>query len=180
MTAEPESPKTGTAIIFLPDVIGHEVYNASSSVYILANLSTKFINVQLVADQFASNGYFTIIPDLFHGDPVALNRPEGFVLAHWLQGSAGGGSGEGHMVNRVEPVVKAAIKYLREEKGVKKVGAVGYCFGGKYVVRGLAEGSGVDVGFAAHPSFVDEEELQKIKGPLSIAAAGKFPDREKV
>lgn len=29
----------------------------------------------------------------------------------------------------------------------------------------------VDAGYAAHPSFVDEEELQAIKGPLSIAAA---------
>jgi dienelactone hydrolase len=30
---------------------------------------------------------------------------------------------------------------------------------------------GIQVGFVAHPSFVEEEELESITGPLSIAAA---------
>ena len=60
------------------------------------------------------------------------------------------------------------------EYGVKRLGAVGYCYGAKYVVRGLGEGGGVDVGFIAHPSFVETDELKQIKGPLSIAAAGAF------
>jgi dienelactone hydrolase len=33
------------------------------------------------------------------------------------------------------------------------------------------EGKGVDVGYVAHPSFVEESELAAIQGPLSIAAA---------
>lgn len=32
-------------------------------------------------------------------------------------------------------------------------------------------GNGIDVGYVAHPSFVDEAELQAMNGPLSIAAA---------
>lgn len=39
----------------------------------------------------------------------------------------------------------------------------------QYVVRHYK--SGIDVGFVAHPSFVEEEELEAITGPLSIAAA---------
>jgi dienelactone hydrolase len=31
--------------------------------------------------------------------------------------------------------------------------------------------SGIDVGYCAHPSFVTEEELAAITGPLSISAA---------
>jgi len=31
--------------------------------------------------------------------------------------------------------------------------------------------SGVDVGYVAHPSFVEEAELEAIGGPLSISAA---------
>ena len=53
---------------------------------------------------------------------------------------------------------------------IKRIGAVGYCFGGKYVVRHLVPGR-VDVGFTAHPSHVDESELKGILGPLAIAAA---------
>jgi hypothetical protein len=30
-----------------------------------------------------------------------------------------------------------------------------------------------DVAYIAHPGFVEAEELQAIKGPLSIAAAGE-------
>lgn len=30
---------------------------------------------------------------------------------------------------------------------------------------------GIDVGYIAHPSFVEEKELQNIQGPLSISAA---------
>ena len=65
---------------------------------------------------------------------------------------------------------------MRSEYSVKRIGAVGYCFGGKYVARflgkvGADNNAVVDVGYTAHPSFVDEEELQAMNGPLSIAAA---------
>lgn len=76
----------------------------------------------------------------------------------------------------VDPIYAAVIKHLRSELGVQKLGGVGYCFGGKYVCRWLKEGGeGIDAGFTAHPSFVDEEEVRGVRGPLSIAAAGMFP-----
>ena len=53
---------------------------------------------------------------------------------------------------------------------MKKIGAVGYCFGAKYVVRHLKPGK-VDVGYSAHPSFVEEAELEAIQGPYAISAA---------
>jgi dienelactone hydrolase len=70
----------------------------------------------------------------------------------------------------VDPIYTTVIKYLRGELGVKRLGGVGYCFGGKYVCRFLKEGS-LDAGFTAHPSFVEIDELKGIRGPLSIAAA---------
>lgn len=133
--------------MILPDVIGHE-----------------FINAQLIADQFAANGYLTVMPDLFEGDPVKLNRPEGFDFAQWTKK---------HGTDRTDPIVFSTISWLKKDLGVKRIGAVGYCWGGKYVCRFLANGKGVDVGYTAHPSFVSEDELRNIKGPLSIAAAGR-------
>ena len=129
------------------------------------------------------------MPDVFNGDPVPLNRPEGFDMKSWLtKGSSGNNP---HTYQHVDPIVEAAIKDLKN-KGYKKIGAVGYCFGAKYVARFMAKGKGLDVGYIAHPvskqsyscvlihslliytphqSFVEEEELSAIKGPLSIAAA---------
>lgn len=107
--------------------------------------------------------YFAAIPDLFNGDPVLLNRPVGFDVMAWLK--------NGHTVKDVDPIVETLIKELKSKYGVKKLGGVGYCFGGKYVVRYLKAGQ-LDAGYVAHPSFVDEEEFKAIEGPLSISAAG--------
>ncbi|OQD74629.1 hypothetical protein PENDEC_c010G06442 [Penicillium decumbens] len=141
----PKDKSTEKAILFLPDVFG------------------IYPNAQLLADEFANNGYLTIIPDLFQGDQISLEAMESGKadLPAWLPK---------HQADNVEPVVDKTIKYLRETLGVKKIGAVGYCFGAKYVVRYLKPGQ-IDVGYTAHPSFVTHEELGAIQGPVSIAAA---------
>lgn len=131
-------------MLIVTDVIGH-----------------KFVNVQLIADQFAANGYFVVMPDLFHGDAIPLNRPADFDFMAW-RGK--------HPVQRVTPIVEAAIKEMKK-LGVKTIGAVGYCFGAKYVVRHLKPGE-IDAGYVAHPSFIDADEVRAMQGPLSIAAAG--------
>ncbi|KAI1801968.1 dienelactone hydrolase [Daldinia bambusicola] len=147
-TPEPSTAKDA-AILYIPDVI------------------SIWQNSKLMADQFAANGYLTMIIDPFKGDAIPLNRPPGFDLASWL---AKGSTGDNpHTKDAVDPIIATAIKYLKEEKGVKKLGAVGYCFGAKYVARHFK--NGIQVGFMAHPSFVDEDELAGFKAPLSIAAA---------
>lgn len=63
------------------------------------------------------------MPDLFHGDPVPLNRPAGWDLMAWLKGPPG------HLLPRVEPVVKAVFDEMKSGFGCERIGAVGYCFG---------------------------------------------------
>ncbi|EON67882.1 hypothetical protein W97_07379 [Coniosporium apollinis CBS 100218] len=140
----PKDKSTHNAVLILTDVIGHE-----------------FINVQLIADQFAANGYLVVMPDLFHGDPLPLNRPADHDFMGWLNK---------HPTSRVEPVIEATLKHMRGELGCKAIGGVGYCFGGKYVARWLKKGK-LDAGYTAHPSFMEADELRGIEGPLSIAAA---------
>ncbi|KAF2711364.1 alpha/beta-hydrolase [Pleomassaria siparia CBS 279.74] len=144
--AYPKDKSTQNAIVIFTDIMGIDL-----------------INVQLIADQFAESGYFVVVPDLFNGKPVPLNPPEGFDIMEWVRT-------EMPTVPIVDPIVEATIKELRGSLGSKKIGGVGYCFGGKYVCRWLKDGH-LDAGYTAHPSFVDAEELQGITGPLSIAAA---------
>jgi dienelactone hydrolase len=122
-----------------------------------------------IADHFAANGYFVVMPDLYEGDAVRLNRPDDFDVMAW--GHRGGPSGKGHGPGQVDPIIENVIREMRSNLGVKKIGGVGYCFGAKYVARFLAEGKGIDVGAMAHPSFVDKEEIEAVAGPLTIAAA---------
>ncbi|KAI2607888.1 dienelactone hydrolase [Hypoxylon sp. NC1633] len=147
-TPEPSNAKNA-AILFIPDVI------------------SIWQNSKLMADQYAANGYFTLIIDPFNGDPLSLNRPEGFDLMSWLtKGSTGDNP---HTSEAVDPIIEKALHYLQHDRKFEKIGAVGYCFGAKYVARHFK--NGIQAGFFAHPSFVDEDELEGFKAPLSIAAA---------
>lgn len=109
------------------------------------------------------------MPDVFQGDPIPLNRPPDFNIQDWF---AGKNSGKKHGPEQVEPVTQALVRHMRDQ-GIKKIGGVGYCFGAKYVIRHMGMHGNIDVGYVAHPSFVEESELECIKGPLSISAACK-------
>ena|SRR5882757_9292943 len=104
--AYPNGDSTTNALLLLTDILGFE-----------------FINTRLVADQFASNGYLVVVPDLFHGDAMTLERAQSSDVMGWIGGPPG------HLPNRVDPVVQASIKYMRETLSVQKLGGVGYCFG---------------------------------------------------
>ncbi|WAO91410.1 MFS domain-containing protein [Fusarium falciforme] len=150
-TPPPDKAKKSTAVLYLPDIMG------------------VWQNSRLLADEFAANGYLTLLLDTFNGDPIPVRSVDAdeVNIAAWL---AGGSTGDNpHNEPAVDPIVKDAIKVLKEEYGVKKLGAVGYCFGAKYLVRHFNEG--IDVGYLAHPSFVNADELAAINGPISIAAA---------
>lgn len=89
----------------------------------LTDIFGIYPNSQFVADDFASAGYLTIIPDLFRGDKLTHKQIAGGInIMEWLAN---------HQPNAVDSVVDTVIKYLREEEGIQKIGGVGYCFGGK-------------------------------------------------
>lgn len=114
----------------------------------------------------AKAGYLVVMPDLFSGDPVPSDALEkGFDFPPWL--------GK-HLPDITDPLIEKTIKAMRGELGVKKIGAVGYCFGGRYSVRFLRKGGGVDAGFAAHPTLVQSEEIESAEAPLSFAFAGEL------
>jgi dienelactone hydrolase len=121
-------------------------------------------NTRLIADQFAANGYLTVIPDLFNGNEVTWPTTPDFNLQTYIDTKM-------PRIDTVDPIIEKIITWLKRDMDVKKLGGVGYCFGGKYVCRWLKDG-GLDAGFTAHPSFVDADEVRGIQGPLSIAAAG--------
>ncbi|KAE8150430.1 dienelactone hydrolase [Aspergillus avenaceus] len=141
----PKDKSTEKVVVFLSDIFG------------------IYINAQLLADEYAANGYTCVVPDLFQGDAIKISDMESGKadLPAWLPN---------HQTSHVDPVVESTIKYVREELGAKRLAGVGYCFGAKYVCRFLKNGK-LDVGFNAHPSFVTHEELGAITGPISIAAS---------
>jgi dienelactone hydrolase len=119
-----------------------------------------------LTDSFARAGFLAVAPDLFNGDEAPTDLTN-FNITAWSAR---------HGPDVTEPILAKGLAYLKAA-GVEKIATAGYCYGGRYAFRLLASswGGDVDAAYAAHPSFLGDDEIAAITGPASIAAAGKFP-----
>ncbi|XP_060671933.1 endo-1,3;1,4-beta-D-glucanase-like isoform X2 [Ziziphus jujuba] len=98
-------------------------------------------NLRTLADKSAAAGFFVAVPDFFHGDP-------------YIKGSA---------------QAKAFIDALKE-KGVSKIGAAGFCWGGKVAVE-LSKTDYIQASVLLHPAFTTVDDFKDVKVPISILGA---------
>jgi len=93
----------------------------------------------------------------------------------WKQESAGEFEAwkKRHETHVTDPILAQVVNYIHDKYGKDvRIGGVGYCFGGRYVIRLMGSGV-IDVGVINHPSFFTMEEVGKLtKGKkLAIYAA---------
>jgi hypothetical protein len=78
-----------------------------------------------------------------------------------------------------EPLISGFINTVRQIPGTNKVGAIGFCWGGRYAIlqaHGKKEGSvgGVDAAYACHPSLVAiPGDFEPVTMPLNLALGDK-------
>jgi dienelactone hydrolase len=127
-------------------------------------------NVRVVADAIsrAAGGLPVFVPDVLAGDAIA---PEGFDRATFPAWR------ERHSDAQARPLCEAAVAALRAA-GFARVGAIGYCWGGRYAALAAAAGI-VDCYAVAHPSFTtpaDYAALGALPGFFALAEADQaFP-----
>ncbi|KAI0752511.1 alpha/beta-hydrolase [Daedaleopsis nitida] len=145
--AEVEYPKD-KVLLFFPDGFG-----------------LQLVNAQLLADDFARNGFKTVILDYFKGDPVPPDAfsSGNFDLMSWL--------GK-HPVEEAMSDIRNVIDALKAE-GVTKFGAVGFCYGGARTAFNLAFTGEIHVVAVSHPSLLQVPDdlnkyLAESKAPLLI------------
>ncbi|KAJ7665923.1 dienelactone hydrolase [Mycena polygramma] len=136
-------------VLFLTDVFG-----------------LALINNLLLADDFARNGFKTIVPDLFNGDPIdkdafEANAPP-FDREKWFAA---------HTEVQTRPPIDSVVAALKAE-GITRIASTGYCFGARYVVD-LAFDNVIQVSAISHPSRLtmpDDMEKYAVmsKAPLLI------------
>ncbi|RSL53408.1 hypothetical protein CEP54_010392 [Fusarium duplospermum] len=114
----------------------------------------------LLVDSFARAGYLTIAPDIFNGDPADPNGE--FNATEYLSR---------HNPQNTDPIIEKTIAFIHNKLKIDTIAVTGYCYGGRYAFRFLAEGRGADVGFAAHPTLLQTDEVLAIQGPASLATA---------
>jgi len=147
-TPSVEYPKD-KAILLLTDVFGPQLVNA-----------------QLLADDFARNGFKTIVPDYLNGDPVPgdamSSNPPKIDLQKWLVN---------HGEEQTLPPLEKVLEGLKE-KGITTLGASGFCFGAPYVFH-LAFQNIIKASVLNHPSRLQipadfEKYIKTSKAPLLI------------
>ena len=110
--------------------------------------------MQLLADDYARNGFKTILLDYFGGDGIPTTvvfTPQGaqdFGIVAWR------GRNPPTRALEITRVVMAALK----AEGVTTFAAVGYCYGGR-IGFDLAFTNEVSVLVTSHPSLVVEADL---------------------
>ncbi|KAK6341345.1 hypothetical protein TWF696_008423 [Orbilia brochopaga] len=131
-----EVEKQGKAIIYLVDERG---------IHQLA---------QLIADKLAERGYLVCMPDINKKDPA--NEPDNS-FEEWFQK---------HTEPEKNPAIDITLKYMREHEKIRKIGAVGYSRGAKYVLNYLKEKGHFNAAFVGYPSFMDFDGFMNLKAPL--------------
>ncbi|KAK4131135.1 alpha/beta-hydrolase [Trichocladium antarcticum] len=185
------------------------------------------VNNQIQADRFASEGYVVVMPDLFGGDAApnsttaaamaaessaepsfldmfkikAVEAAKSFMIDMWLAR---------HTEEKVLPILHRVLGACRDEfaDAISHGGgvyAVGYCFGGRYVLllagerpgpgpgQGRGQGRGADeeanrpktvgpyikTGALAHATLVSKEDFVGLAAPVSVVCVENdpmFPD----
>ncbi|KAF9042292.1 dienelactone hydrolase [Panaeolus papilionaceus] len=143
-------PPLGTAgpkkvILFFPDVFGP--------------FSTK---AQLLQDYFASQGFYVLGLDYFFGDPIQRHSKESnFNRDAWFSKSR----------ELSEKAIPRWVEAVRDMYGVDaKFCAVGYCYGGPYVLQAATTNDVVAAAFA-HPTALRGDDFRNLKKPLLLSCA---------
>ena len=171
---------------------------ADQLVILLTNsLGLASVNNLELADEYCRRfNCPVVVPDLFDHDPITTpgaavpERPpststlleqvkvqmvgavKGFLDEMWLAK---------HTFERTYPLLSATVDEIIGVFSPKKVGIIGYSFGGRYVFQFL-EGKEEDgewssdedlitVGAAVHPSLLHKDDFKSIKKPLFMVSA---------
>jgi carboxymethylenebutenolidase len=109
-----------------------------------------------IADRYASEGFYALVPDHFHGDSTEQpDKAEQQMMAM--------------NVPETERELIGAVDYVAERAGAERVGATGYCIGGALCLYAASLNPKV----AASSSFYyvfphGKPEWSKIEGPVMM------------
>ncbi|KAJ9639107.1 hypothetical protein H2204_004015 [Knufia peltigerae] len=131
-------------------------------------------NLRVLADHYAKEADATVyLVDFFGGEivpPENLEDPE--KAKHFDVGAFLGR----HDKDKRGPEIFAAAKALKNELGYKKVGAIGFCYGGWAVFQLGAKGNNlVDCISTAHPSLLLTSEIDAVSVPVQILSPENDP-----
>eukprot|EP00043_Microstomoeca_roanoka_P028199 m.17225 g.17225 ORF g.17225 m.17225 type:complete len:281 (-) comp8239_c1_seq1:249-1091(-) len=124
----------------------------------------KHNQVREVCDRFAQRGYYVVMPDIFRKQPWKLEEfpPKDRDALHAFFGR----------INEAAPGDVETVKQHFKEVGLgdKKLGVIGFCWGGKWAMTVCADPA-FGAGLAAHPAMLDMDMAKKVQCPMVLCPA---------
>ncbi|KAL7412514.1 dienelactone hydrolase [Mrakia frigida] len=170
--ASPEGGNKEKTVVWVSDIFGWEL-----------------VNTRLVADEWAKQGWYVLLPDVLGGSVVPhellnaivpnLREQESQTVvekaANTVKATASYGPWSiAHRDAVTVPIVRGFIEAVKKDEGVKKLVAVGTCFGGRHAILAGGEGSVLDAVVAYHPAGLTlPDELTALTVPTLIAVGDK-------
>ncbi|CAL5376954.1 unnamed protein product [Camellia sinensis] len=143
-----------TGILLLSDILGFEDSSTRDFAYCVA-----------------CNGYNVLVSDLFRGDPWAKDRPK-TLFEEWLAQQT---------PERIAKDISTSKKWMMDEfvaVGIsKKLGIIGFCFGGGRVINALAQDGGVcfGIGVSFYGTRIDPSVVANIEVPVLFIVGDNDP-----
>ena len=193
ISAPPNGSKDKT-ILFITDIFGYEFpvllpFFNSIDLRMLGSLpmsmplraSTSIFPTCSTVEFLADNSRLTMLGDAVPSHVLSQILPTkqqeaAKTAAEKSSDEAAGGAELGAWLGRqreevVYPLMTNFLEHIRTDSSHKKVGAVGFCWGGRYAVLFTREGVSpfVDAAVAMHPSFLKiPEEIENVTKPVLI------------
>ncbi|KAJ3332104.1 hypothetical protein HDU93_009337 [Gonapodya sp. JEL0774] len=152
--------------------LGYKIYQTSAGaksktvlidIYDIWGFSKRNNNLPQVADSISQGtGFPVVIPDVFHGAEFTPEIFQSGKIMQWVKEN-------GDWESSVKGDLQKLVTYIKREYGATNIGIFGFCYGGKIVAKALAElYPDVSSGALFHPSFLQVEDADVIKGPVCL------------
>ncbi|CAN1293886.1 Carboxymethylenebutenolidase homolog [Linum perenne] len=144
----------GTGIVLLSDIFGFEDSATRDFAY-----------------RVACNGYNVLVPDLYRGDPWSNDRPSNNLQA-WIANQD---------PDRIAKDIATSAKWMSDEflaAGIsKKLGLIGFCYGGGRVVEVLSKDQGncFGIGISFYGTRIDTSLVRKLNVPVLFISGDSDP-----
>ncbi|NXT35389.1 CMBL Carboxymethylenebutenolidase, partial [Pelecanoides urinatrix] len=121
-------------------------------------------NTRCMADMLATNGYIAICPDFFAGRKAWKPSDD------WSKFNDGLRTRDAGKINKEADTV---LKYLKEQCGAKKLGVVGFCWGGIAVRHLMMTYPKLKTGVSLYGLRKDSDDITNLLNPMFFIFAEK-------
>lgn len=146
-------------------------------------------NVRLLADEYATAGFYCYVPDFYNGDalpysflqsiepPLKTREHLGAIAKVKNQAHVAVTLGPWAIKHResvAKPIIDKFFKAVKAEPGVGKIGTIGFCWGGRHVTLQVHADGFADAAFVCHPALLGiPKDIEAVTKPISFAVGDK-------